>query len=91
MKVFKFNWKDENGNYAGWNDVYANSRKEAIAKAKEMESPAKDLTHGVIFPDGTKGTSTERFTGMFLDESTLKEVSVEQHFENHRIADMMSR
>jgi hypothetical protein len=92
VKVYSFNWVDENGVAAGWNDVQTTKGiRDARKLAKKMESPAKDFTYGVIYQDGTTGTSTGRFTGLFVDWSTFKRITIEQHFEDHRLADIRAR
>ena len=38
LKNYHFNWKDQEGMYCGFNDVWAYSKREAIKKIREMES-----------------------------------------------------
>lgn len=89
--VYKFTWIDEDGEYAGWNDCQASSMKQARAIGKTMESPARDFEYGIIKPDGTRGVSIGRNKGLYIDPKSFKRISVEAHFEMHRIADMMAR
>ena len=87
VKVYSFEWIDENGKYAGWNDVTTTKGiVDARKSAKAKESPSRDFEYGIILADGTSGRATERFTGLFVNWKTFKQISVEQHFDDHQQA-----
>lgn len=89
--VYKFTWIDENGDHAGWNDCYASSMREARKIGKSMESPARNFEYGIINQDGTRGVAIGRNKGLYINPKSFKRISVEKHFDMHRMADMMAR
>lgn len=92
MKVYSFNWIDENGEPAGWNDVSTIAGiVEARKLAKAKESKPRFFKYQVRHDDGTLRDRVERFKGLFVNWSTFKRISIEQHFDDHRRADLMSR
>ena len=96
--IYTFSWMDEDGSYCGWNDVYADNVKEARKEAKKMETKAhwslydSKLRKYVTVPEEVTGKGhCFRMKGMYINPKSFKKTSVEQHFENHRIASMMAR
>ena len=96
--IYTFSWIDEDGMYCGWNDVYADSMREARKLAKKRETKAhwslydESLRKYVTVPKEVKGKGhCFRMKGMYIDPKSFKRTSVEKHFENHRIAAMMAR
>ena len=62
---YHFNWIDENGRNVGFNDVWATNKRDAVKKAKELESTAMDYSWG-------------RFEGMYLDVSSMYKATAQQ-------------
>ena len=62
---YHFNWIDENGRNVGFNDVWATNKRDAVKKAKEMETPAGDHSWG-------------HHTGMYLDVSSMYKATAQQ-------------
>jgi hypothetical protein len=74
---YQFNWIDENGMTVGFNSVWASNKREALKKAKAMESPAKDYSWG-------------RMTGMFVDPKSMYKATAKQRDEMDRLSWMMT-
>ena len=74
---YQFNWIDENGATVGFNSVWASNKREALKKAKAMESPAKDYEWG-------------RMTGMFVDIKSMYKATAKQRDEMDRLSWMMT-
>lgn len=74
---YQFNWIDENGTTVGFNDVWAANKREAVKKAKAMESPAKDYSWG-------------RMTGMFVDVKSMYKATAKQAAAMNRLGNMMT-
>ena len=74
---YHFNWIDETGMTVGFNDVWALNKREAIKKAKAMESPAKDFEWG-------------RMKGMFLDPKSMYKATRSQADHMNRLGWMMT-
>lgn len=74
---YQFNWIDENGSTVGFNDVWALNKREAVKKAKAMESPAKDYSWG-------------RMTGMFVDVKSMYKATAKQAADMDRLGWMMT-
>jgi hypothetical protein len=92
VKVYSFEWIDENGKPAGWNDVSTTSGiVEARKLAKAKESKPRDFKYQVRHEDGSIGDRIGRFEGLFVNWASFKRISIEQHFEDHRLADIRSR
>ncbi len=73
-KTYKWQWKDENGSWAGWNWTNAYTKAEARRIAKKMESKARDFTYDILV-DGEVEQTTGHNSGMYLNEKTLRRVS----------------
>ena len=86
---YHFYWMDENGQHAGWNSVYAPTMAEARKRARLKESPAKDFSYGIINADGSKGTSTERFKGLYINPKTFKRVTLKQSYDTNVAANRL--
>lgn len=74
---YQFNWIDENGITVGFNSVWAFNKREAVKKAKAMESPAKDYEWG-------------RMTGMFVDIKSMYKATAKQRDEMDRLGWLMT-
>ena len=74
---YQFNWIDENGQNVGFNDVWAITKRDAVKKAKAMESPAKDYSWG-------------RHTGMYLDVKSMYKATAKQADAMNRLGWMMT-
>jgi len=79
-KTYKWNWKDENGQWAGWNWTNAFSKAEARKFAKKMQSPARDFTYEILV-DGKVEETTGRNKGMYLDEKSLRRINDKDFME----------
>ena len=94
MKHYKFNFKDENGDYAGWNDIQASNKNEAYEKAVLLYNhTGRDFEYDVYTDETCRTTEKAigRNKGMFVDKGSITEINVEQRNEIHRLADLMSR
>ena len=96
--IYSFTWIDENGEYCGWNDVQADSMREARKEARKMETKAHwalyDSTIGkyvTVNEEVTDGEHCFRMKGMYINPKSFKRISVEKWFDQHRMADMMAR
>jgi hypothetical protein len=74
---YQFNWIDENGMTVGFNDVWALNKREAVKKAKAMESPARDYEWG-------------RMTGMFVNLKSMYKATAKQAADMDRLGWMMT-
>ena len=74
---YHFNWIDEAGHTVGFNDVWASSKREAVKRARAMESPARDYEWG-------------RHTGMYLDPGTMYRATAQQAAAADRLGWMMT-
>lgn len=100
-KIYTFSWIDEEGSTTGWNDVQAPNMTEARKEARKMETKAGwrlwNGTDYVVVPNEVKNVENKpdfhcfRNKGMYIDPKSFRKTSVEKHFENHRMAEMMSR
>ena len=75
-KTYKWQWKNEEGSWAGWNWTNAYTKAEARKIAKKMESKARDFTYDILV-DGKVEQTTGRNGGMYVDLPTLRRVSNE--------------
>ena len=82
-KTYQWKWKDENGNYCGWNYTVTTSKALARKEAKKMQSPARDFTYEILV-DGKVEETTGRNRGMYFDEKSLRRVSNEDFMETWR-------
>ena len=74
---YHFNWIDEDGRTVGFNDVWASSKREAVKRARVMESPARDYEWG-------------RHTGTYLDPGTMYRATAQQAVAADRLGWMMT-
>ena len=74
---YHFNWIDEAGRTVGFNDVWASSKREAVKKARAMESPARDYEWG-------------RHTGMYVNPGSMYRATAHQAREMDRLGWMMT-
>ena len=74
---YHFNWIDEDGHTVGFNSVWASSKREAIKRARAMESPARDYSWG-------------RMKGMFLDTQSMYRATAKQARAMDRLGWMMT-
>lgn len=74
---YQFNWIDENGMTVGFNDVWAPNKREAVKRAKAMESPAKDYSWG-------------RMTGMFVDVKSMYKATAKEAAAMDRLGNLMT-
>lgn len=87
---YGFNWINEEGNYAGWNQVWAKSMGEARRKAKKKESPARWFTYDIRV-DGKviKNGGRERMKGLYIDPKSFKRRTLKESMEMDRIANRL--
>ena len=91
MAYFKFYFKDENGDRAGWNDIQADNIEQAYEFAVRTYNHVGHYFNYDVIVDGEIEIRQGRNKGMFVDKDTIEEMSSEQRNEMHRIADMMAR
>lgn len=94
---YQFNWVDVKGNYVGFNDVWAANKKEAIKKAKEMETHARWCVYD---PEVGKYVEVENKVdngqhcfyneGMYLDVKSMRKATREKADEMNRLGWMLS-
>ena len=92
---YQFNWMDCNGHPTGFNDVWAKNKKEAIKKAKAMESPARwawyNGTKYVEVPvEVTTGGHCFYNKGMYVDVKSMYKATRKQADDMNRLGWMMS-
>jgi len=92
---YQFNWMDCNGHPTGFNDVWAKNKKEAIKKAKAMESPARwawyNGTKYVEVPvEVTTGGHCFYNKGMYVDLESMYKATRKQADDMNRLGWMMS-
>jgi len=92
---YQFNWMDCNGHPTGFNDVWAKNKKEAIKKAKAMESPARwawyNGTKYVEVPvEVTTGGHCFYNKGMYVDVESMYKATRKQADDMNRLGWMMS-
>ena len=80
---YQFNWKDEDGYTTGFNSVWASNKREAVKKAKEMESPARwswynGTTYVEVPNEVTTGGHCFYNKGMYVDVSSMYKATREQ-------------
>lgn len=86
-KTYKWQWKDEEGRWAGWNWTNAYTKAEARKEAKKMESPARDFTYEILV-DGKVEETTGRNKGMYFDEKSLRRVTDKEFMSTWRASYM---
>ena len=74
---YQFNWIDENGQTVGFNDVWAITKRDAVKKAKAMESPANDYSWG-------------HYAGMYLDVKSMYKATAKQADAMNRLGWIMT-
>lgn len=92
---YQFNWIDENGTTCGFNDVWAPNKREAVKRAKAMETKAHwalyDGKEYVWVTEEVKGKGhCFRMEGMYVDVKSMYKATVKQADEMNRIGWMMS-
>jgi len=92
---YQFNWIDENGSTCGFNDVWASNKREAVKKAKAMETKAHwawyDGSKYVTVPaEVTTGGHCFRMKGMYVDVKSMYKATAKQADAMNRLGWMMS-
>lgn len=94
---YHFNWKDENNHLTGFNDVWAKNKREAVKKAKAMETEAHWALYSeeekkyITVPEEVTGQGhCFRMKGMYVDVSTMYKATAKQADEMNRLGNLMS-
>ena len=92
---YHFNWVNKNGNYVGFNDVWATNKREAVKKAKSMETPAHWAWYNgseyVTVPgEVTTGGHCFYNQGMYVDVKSMYKATAKQADAMNRLGWMMS-
>ena len=92
---YQFNWMDCDGHPTGFNDVWAKNKKEAIKKAKAMESPARwswyNGTKYVEVPEEvTTGGHCFYNKGMYVNVESMYKATRKQADDMNRLGWMMT-
>ena len=92
---YHFSWITEEGHTCGFNDVWAANKKEAVRKAKLMETAAHwawyNGTKYVTVPEEvTTGGHCFWMKGMYVDLKSMHRASAAEADEMNRIGNMMS-
>ena len=74
---YHFNWIDEDGIVCGFNNVWATNKRDAVKKAKKMETPAGDHSWG-------------HYAGMYLDVSSMYKATAQQADAMNRLGWMLT-
>lgn len=92
---YQFNWVDENNDVCGFNDVWAFNKREAIKKAKAMETEA----HWALYVGNKYVTVPEevigeghcfRMKGMYVKLDSMYKATAEERDAMARIGYMMT-
>jgi hypothetical protein len=89
LKPFYFNWLDEKGLSTGWNSVWAKDPIKAIKAARAKEQLAKDFEYRVRLEDGSIATRVGRFSGLRVNISSIRQITLDELMELERLANMM--
>ena len=86
---YHFNWIDCNGSTCGFNDVWAANKREAVKKAKAMESPAhwawyNGTEYITVANEVTTGGHCFWNKGMYVDVASMRKA-------DQKLADSMNR
>ena len=92
---YQFNWIEEGGSTCGFNDVWASNKKEAVKKAKAMESPAHWAWYNgkeyVDVPaEVTTGGHCFYNKGMYVDVKSMYKATAKQADAMNQLGWMMS-
>jgi hypothetical protein len=92
---YQFNWIEEGGSTCGFNDVWASNKKEAVKKAKAMESPAHwawyNGTKYITVPaEVTTGGHCFYNKGMYVDVKSMYKATAKQADAMNQLGWMMS-
>ena len=92
---YQFNWIDESGMTVGFNDVWALNKREAVKKAKAMESPAhwawyNGKTYVTVPAEVTTGGHCFYNKGMYVDVKSMYKATRKQADEMNRLGWMMT-
>jgi hypothetical protein len=94
---YQFNWIDENGTTCGFNDVWAPNKREAVKKAKKMETKAhwslwdEDKREYVTVPNKVEGKGhCFRMEGMYVDTKSMYKATFKQADDMNRLGWMMT-
>lgn len=80
---YQFNWIDETGMTVGFNSVWASNKREAVKKAKAMESPAhwawyNGKTYVTVPAEVTTGGHCFYNKGMYVDVKSMYKATAKQ-------------
>jgi|SaaInl1SG_22_DNA_1037389.scaffolds.fasta_scaffold02487_16 hypothetical protein len=94
---YQFNWIDENGDTTGFNDVWAANKREAVKRAKKMETKAhwslwsEDERKYITVPNEVKGQGhCFRMKGMYVDVKSMYKATYSQANRMNELGWMMS-
>lgn len=92
---YQFNWMDCNGHPTGFNDVWAKNKREAIKKAKAMESPARwswynGTTYVTVPAEVTTGGHCFYNKGMYVNVDSMYKATAKQADDMNRLGWMMT-
>ena len=92
---YQFNWIDETGTTVGFNDVWALNKREAVKKAKAMESPAhwawyNGKTYVTVPAEVTTGGHCFYNKGMYVDVKSMYKATAKQADVMNRLGWMMT-
>lgn len=94
---YQFHWIDENNNPCGFNDVWAPNKREAVKRAKLMETKAhwslwvESKREYVTVPNKVEGKGhCFRMTGMYANVKSMYRATESQADSMNRLGWMMS-
>ncbi len=94
---YQFNWINENGTTTGFNDVWAPNKREAVKRAKAMETKAhwslwdEDKRKYVTVPNKVEGKGhCFRMEGMYVDTKSMYKAKYSEAEKMNRLGWMMS-
>jgi len=95
--LYLFNWKDEDENTCGFNDIWAPNKREAVKRVKSHETKAhwslydETLRTYVTVPKEVFGEShCFRMKGMYADPTSMRRCKYSEYESQNRAGWMMS-
>ena len=92
---YQFNWMDKDGNVIGFNSVWASNKREAVKKAKAMETPAHWAWYNgkeyITVPEPiTTGGHCYYNKGMYLKVDSMYRATAAQRDQMDQLSWMMA-
>lgn len=92
---YHFNWMDCNGSTNGFNDVWAANKREAVKKARAMESPARwswynGRDYVTVPAEVTTGGHCFYNKGMYVNVDSMRKADRKLADDMNRLGNLMS-